>query len=206
MINLSSSSETTKELASIATNLDKNIKKEAKTFRIKDIVEKLKASDISFKSPYSFLDYLEDSGIISSINSVLSIIGKYKETEYDIIISEVDRDLTVLTSQLIYIGTKLGEVQGNVVRLENLKKMTRSKYIIEAIKKAEEHNDKISYAEADSISRVLSEDSYIELDMLTTVEKYLTNLMFNTRFFCETLNNIAYRTVKDEYGSTKKST
>lgn len=202
MINLNSSSN--ESVSNVATKIETDLKKEAKKLRIKDIIEKISKSNVQFKSPYNFLDYLEESGMLDSINSVLNIIGRYKDSEYESTIDELNKDLAILSSHLIYIGTKLGEVQGNVVRLENIKKLTRSKYIVEAIKTAEETYDKISYQEADSISRILSEDSYIELDMLGTVEKYLTNLMFNTRFFCQTLDNIAKRMIRDEHGTTKE--
>lgn len=201
MISLSSSSETKETLSEAATKIDANLKSEAKKSRIKDVVKKLSQLEISFKSPYTFLNYLEDQGIIDSINVILSIIGRYKEDKYELILPEANKDLIVLSSQLIYIGTKLGEVQGNAVRLEDLKKITRSKYIVEAISNAEESGSKLSHAEADDISRVLSEESYTELNLLTTVEKYLTNLMFNTRFFCDKLDNIAKRIAKEEYGT-----
>jgi hypothetical protein len=139
------------------------------------------------------MQFLESEACIESVNEVLKIIGRYKETGVDLNMAEFNKDITVLSSHLMYISAKVGELQGMAAHAENIKKIVRSRNIVEAKHIAEEGNLKLTDGEADNLSRVLSEDSYLELAKLDTALRFLSNILFNGKFFCEMLNNVANR-------------
>lgn len=146
------------------------------------------------------MQFLESEACIESVTAVITIIQRYKDAGIDLHMTEFDKDIVVLSSHLMYISAKVGELQGMASHAENLKKIIRSRNIIEAKTWAEEKSTKLTDGEADNLSRVLSEDSYLELARIDTALRYLSNILFNGKFFCEMLNNVANR-YNREYGS-----
>ena len=161
------------------------------------ILEQCKKLSITYTSDLSFQDYLEAEGILDTIGSILSIVNLYTSGETELELTLANKNIVILSSQLIYIGTKLGEVEGQISKLESTKKLTRARYLIEAKKESSNAGFKISNEEADSISRLLCEEKYYQIDLLIVVKGFLTNLMYNTRNFVEMLNKVCDRTLKE---------
>lgn len=139
------------------------------------------------------MQFLESEACMESVNEVLNIISRYKDSGVDLNMAEFNKDITVLSAHLMYISAKVGELQGMVSHAENNKKIIRSRNIVEAKHIAEQESTKLTDGEADNLSRVLSEDSYLELAKLDTALRFLSNILFNGKFFCEMLNHVANR-------------
>lgn len=178
---------------------EKPVKAKAKVkANLTSILAKLRTIKFDYTSDLRFQEYLETEGIMDSVSKILEVINNYKTiTEVDI--SSANIDLLTISSHLVYVTTKLGELNGEISKQEDIKKLTRSRYIVEAKSMAESEDSKISDTEADNLSRVLSEDTYHDLSLLITVQGFLTNLMFNSRNFCDMLNNVCNRELKASF-------
>jgi len=166
---------------------------------------KAKISDPTYGYLKMFPDhmqFLESEGCMESVDAVLEIIARYKDMGVDLNVSEFNKDITVMSAHLMYISATVGELQGMVAHAENLRKIIRSRNIVEAKNIAEQEGTKLTDGEADNLSRVMSELSYLELSKLDTALRFLSNVLFNGKFFCEMLNGVANRYSREMNTST----
>lgn len=144
-----------------------------------------------------FHEYLSSHGITDSIDEILRIAKVYTKGSSEATLDNINNDSIILASHLIFISIKLGELKGKLSFIENNKNFVRSKNTIHIKKSAENINVKTTDAEADNLSRVISQPIYNEIGIINTSVEYLTNLMYSGRSLQDTLNNVGHRLIKE---------
>lgn len=164
--------------------------------RIKTLLDLTKeAASIQHSAP-EYQDILSED-ILEAIDSALEIINKYRDSSYQLSLTEMNKDAVTLGAIEVYVSMEVGNLQGLSSDAESMRKMHKSRKFLDAKDAAEISKLKATDGEAEHLSRVAAYDHYSVARGIETASRVLYNFYQALSHFTDVLGAVANRELKE---------
>ena len=156
--------------------------------------------DNSDMNPPSYHEVLMDESHWEDISFIYTIMEKYKDGDFERFMPEIESDLIKLSAGILRISTLVGYMKGNAQHADDIRRVLRSRYHLQAREIAEDLNIKLTEASAESISRVAAKDQYKYHGEAAISHEMLSSLYFSAMAFVRVLEGVAQRLQHERFG------
>jgi hypothetical protein len=167
--------------------------------------------NIEKRTPPTLGYFLGLDGYFSELKDALKVIAEYKHRDKVWDPNQMVSDALYLEAIHASLSEMVGYVQSMSSRAENVRKVTKSQYIL-SIKETRDnlYKDngiftKLTEKEVDDASRVLCKEEAYEARDAESISRILSNGWYAIGDFCRTLSAAIYRTSREEMLSRKIS-
>ena len=125
---------------------------------------------------------------------------KYKDGDFERFMPEIESDLIKLSAGILRISTLVGYMKGNAQHADDIRRVLRSRYHLQAREIAEDLNIKLTEASAESISRVAAKEQYKYHGEAAISHEMLSSRYFSAMAFVRVLEGVAQRPQHERFG------